>query len=320
VSDLPIKAQQLYSAELELYYRLGITALELLLRTNAIPQRLDYFFNPTDATGGTKRLIKDTQWQMAFMAQLAAKDAVTSSGNYFAAKNRFFLETLLKEARTRHMNRFIKIISEVTGLPIPDLPSPPESKIAPPPQTAAPAPPQTATPPAPESEEEMENVQEPEREERSDVTDEAILNVLTKMNDMLSTSLEIQSKLAENIIYVRDRGDKLHEKVKHLDEQLTIIYGAISGLQMPEVPQNQQDVSLSPEATAQMELVIDSVNSITGVVNSIKDEVKQTMSATIQATETGRLARIQGSLSKISSEFEALRELTLEFLPVESAR
>jgi hypothetical protein len=254
-----------------------------LLKTHAVPQRLDYFFKshgPKDAW---------IKWQTAFMQILASKDAIMASGNHYAVKNRFYLESLRKSDSTE---KLVTIIRDACGA----YPMPVSSK--------APSPP-SQPPPAMEPANEVEPIV---KEESKDTT-----ALLEKLQELMIKSLEIQMALAENVLYVRDRFEtrqtKLVERVKALDERLDAIEAKL------DLKPVANGAGISHDDIEQIaEIVSNSVSSMTEVVGSIRTEVQQTMQSAIQKADTDRIAKVQASIAKINNEFTALRELTLESL------
>ena len=111
-------------------YKLAIPALEALIRTHQIPQQIGYFFD-TDHPETARQLqyIKEhgvsEKWTTSFMVKLAAKAAVKNYGNHFAVNNRFFLETLLKEAKTGSL-RLMGVIREAMDME--ELPAPEQTE------------------------------------------------------------------------------------------------------------------------------------------------------------------------------------------------
>ena len=124
----------------------------------------------------------------------------------------------------------------------------------------------------------------------------------------------VQTKLIENIVYVRDRGEKLHERFKALGERIANLE------QLLNVPRTVEqagtgDVAVHDVAAdVAFDNLTSSVNSMSEIVGSVKDEVRQVMQSTLQSAEATKLSEVRAVLAKISSEFAALQQLTLESL------
>jgi len=121
------------------------------------------------------------------------------------------------------------------------------------------------------------------------------------------------TKLIENVVYVRDRFEarqtKLVERVKGLDARLGTIEEKLD-----IHPQVQSSGIAREDMEAIAEIVTNSVNSLGSIVDSLKKDLRQTMAESTQHQESDKLATIQASLAKVTSEFTSLRDLTLEFL------
>jgi hypothetical protein len=332
----------------DVYHKLAIGAVELLLRTNAVPQHLAYFFKEDnrfyESTRGQLRPGAD--WQRRLMLQLVGKSAVQLSGNHVIVRNRFYLQELLKEAEVAP-KRLMDMACSAAEIEAPR----PSSRAIP----LGPVPQQSETVqrigatgfvaeriPANDAKVEgqraMENEDRPTAQEPKPAQDDSqVVLLLQQLQELLVKSLEIQQAIAENVIYVRDtakeRHVKLTERVKGLEgkmesiekivqapvqlqdttginEKLTVIEQKLetNGHATGERHISEQD----REAVA--ELIATSVNSMQSVVTEIKGEVQQIMQSTIQRSDADRLAQIKASLARISNEFTALRELTLESL------
>ena len=320
------------ASSFEIYQRLGIQALEAMMRTNAIPQKIDYFF-PYSSNLTEREASKETGWQFKFLAGLVTRGALTNNKSYFAVKNRYFIELLLKEARLKFAGdrRFMGMISEATGVPIPILPAPEPSKPATPepPKPAAPEvqksipkPKSDASPPqeftigegaikyketraeakarAASEEVPVESPVEPESK-NMDLSEVVLL--LRNLTENFEQHDQVQTKLIENIIFVRDRNEKLHERVKGLSERISNLE------QQLNVPRPAESVDVEVHSP-DLEILTSSVNSMSKIVESEKDEVQQAM----QSEEASKLAEVRATLNRISNEFSALQQLTLESL------
>lgn len=267
--------------------RLALGALEYALRTSGVPQRLDYFF---PEPGAAIIEFKNKEWQRKFLVILGTKGALTIKGELYSVKNRYFLETLVNEARAKKPDAILEMVwmangGEPGGWRDEINSSVPKRELAP-----APTPEQKLQPTVPASTEEAKS-QEP-------------ADVLQRIEEAIMVSLAIQEKLAENIIYVRDRGDKLHDRFKNLSERLAILEAK---LELP-APAEIDTGRLEEKFTS----IAESVSSIGTAVSSMKVEVHQVMESTINQTASDRIAQVQASLTRINNEFGALRDLALE--------
>ena len=285
-------------------YKLAIPALEALIRTHQIPQQIGYFFD-TDHPETARQLqyIKEhgvsEKWTTSFMVKLAAKAAVKNYGNHFAVNNRFFLETLLKEAKTGSL-RLIGVIREAMDM------------------EELPAPEQTEDDQQEEQEEQTEENDQPEEVVEAPpqtTSQDDVIALLRKLFEVNVMTLQRIDAIAENVIHIRDRFEirqtKLVERVKGLDGRLDTIEEKLDI--QPQAGIDQKDI----EDIAN--IISSSVNSLNTIVRSMGEEVRQSMQTTIQNSNTDRMALVQASLTKLTGEFTALRELTLEFLPEASS-
>jgi hypothetical protein len=259
------------------------SAVGELLRANTGPQRLNYFFK---SSGHKNAWVK---WQTAFMNVLASKNAIMASEGHYIRKNRFFLETLWK---SENIEQLITIVTEACGVD----PLTMNSKSIPPPPSSPPT---------------LEFANEVEPNIKDTIA------LLEKLQDLMIKSMEIQVAVAENVLHVRDRFEtrqtKLVDRVKGLDDRLAAIEAKLDAQPDSRVVTSAAGISQeSIESIA--EIVSDSVSSMRGTVDNIKEEVQLAMQSAIQNTDRDRMANIKESLSKITSEFVALRELTLESL------
>jgi len=286
--------------DFETRFLLSHRALELALRTSGVPQRLDYFF-PEELVealidpkrdGPAKRArvkteFQNKEWQKQFLVVLSSKGAITINGNFYAVKNRYFLENLLKEFQAKKPNALLEIVWVAGG----GEPGGWQTAF----KTATSVDEPKPAPPAPPIDPRLQSP----------------IEILKRIEEAVTLSLTIQEKLAENIIYVRDRGDKLHDRFKNLSERLAIIEAKL------ELPvQGEIDGGQLKE---QFVAMTESVNSIGTAVHSMKADVHQVMESTLNQKASDRIAQIQASLTHITNEFEALRELALESFD-ESAR
>lgn len=298
--------------------KLAFRALQNALRTSGVPQRLDYFFpeavvDPKDGPAQRallKQEFASKEWQRQFLVGLGNRGALTVQGNYYSVRNRFQIENLVKGAQngSKQPNEFkafldmvwiagggesggwIKNAIVVDAMDEQTHPEP-EDEPEPEPEPATVeelVETKSVVPPPPD-------VPQAPREPMA---------VLQSIENMVTAVLAIEEKLAENIIYVRDRGDALHTKVKSLSERIATLE---SKLEIP-TPQEVSD----PEIRKQMESVAASVNAMNTAVNSMKEDVQFVVESTLNQKASDRIQQIQSSLARISSEFGALRELALE--------
>lgn len=291
-------------------YKLALGALEALLKIPTIPQMIDFYFNDPKVQHLGANVVRRT-WPTEFMKILASKEVVQSSGNHFMVKNRFFIESLLKEGKSGSGSlRLMGMVRQAMELPDPN--AKPTLKVVPPS-----VPPPRMEPvnenAGPERESEPEMAAEPE-EDLEDLPDDAstkaILERILALNVMANKKI---NALAENVIYVRDRFEmrqtKLVERVKGLEARLVTIEGKLDIQPQAGGGVSQEDMNAIAEVVSQ------SVNSMSEVVGSMKGELQKAMESSIKNADNDRLARVQASLLKVTNEFAALRELTLEFLP-----
>ncbi len=292
-------------------YKLAIRAMEALIRTHAIPQRIDYFFDVKNSeTGDALKYIKykgvSDNWTTAFMMNLASKNAVKVSGNYYATSNRFYLETLLKESKTGSL-RLLEMIRESMGMkeqpvaePVDEQPEEIKSNV---------------------SEDEPAN-DEPTEEVVAEADaslelsgDEDTAELIRKMFQVQVMTLQRIDRIAENIIYVRDRFElrqtRLVDRLKGMDARFATIEEKVSiPVQTGIVQQDKDDIA---------EIVSSSVNSLIDVVQLMREGLQQTVIATAKDVsakdKAEKLASIQSSVARVTSEFTALHDLVLEYLP-----
>ena len=152
---------------------------------------------------------------------------------------------------------------------------------------------------------------------------ENIMPLLNQILEVVVLSADIQEKLAENLIYVRDRGDGLKEKIKSISERLSTIEAKIEApieIEFPGVEKINTSINsltssvddITRNMKSMKDTVSTSVNSIDSAVVSLKKETKQTMDTVLKEKESEQITQIRSLINKINNEFEALRDLALE--------
>jgi hypothetical protein len=295
---------------------LAYKALQAALRTSGVPQRLDYFFpeaivNPADTRAQrtmSQAEFDNKEWQRKFLVQLGVKGLFTVKGDFYSVKNRYQIENLVRGAQQKmkspeEFKGFLDIVWTAGGGEpggwVNALQQESGEAPSPAPETPQSYPEPTAVVVREETRP-MEETREQAPAERS--TDP--VKLLQNIENMVTAVLTIQEKLAENIIYVRDRGDALHGKFKSLNERIAALEAKL------DIPAPREEID--PELGHKMEQVVVSVNSISEAVHSMKAEVQQVVETSMSEKASDRIAQIQSSLTRISSEFGALRELTLD--------
>jgi len=293
------------------YQKVAIRALEKLLYTNAIPQPINYFFTPVSSDPAEKHVLEAKGWQFSFMMSLRQKHIVNASVKDLGSKNartpcscknRFFITTLLSEVEAGFGERLFTMIEDAKkGGPN----DPEETGIIESDPVLAQAQKRFDVP---DDDIDLQSHFEKDTKdiERKPVEKSSETKIPKKMNDddlkeikeLLTASLAYQESLAENIIYIRDRGDKLHDKVRALADRISTI-------------ETKMDIPITIEMP-QLENLKVSVNSIGIAVDNMKAEVGQTVEKVFLAEKTGQMSQLRESVTRIASEFDALRDLALE--------
>ena len=142
--------------------------------------------------------------------------------------------------------------------------------------------------------------------------EQEILAMLQKINETAETALTYQEKMVENIFYVRERCDKLSNKLKSISDRLLAIETRLEeGFEItPQIPSNKKSETI-------ISLIESAVDSVRSTVNSVKGEVQNTVQLALKQDNDNKMLQIQYSLSRITSEFNALKELTLDSITEE---
>ena len=303
ILDVEIPFEEQNERAAKVLYRLAILALRILLKTTTeSPKKVSTFFNEdvhgkeyTAREKYEKLVIRDKEWQTHFFQQLQEKNAVTLINGMVGCKNRFYVETLLHESLNK-TGRLLPMVCEAGDIPIPLIP---ERLI---PEKASVKPIETIKVKTPQEQEPIQSDEEIIVSTKRDtgIKQESMdtLSILMNVQDLLTASLTYQEKLVENIVYVRDRGDKLHEKLKSLSERVAAIELKVDQPVHVEMPQ--------------LDTIKTSVNSIGMAVENMKEEVGGIVRAAMNEERSAQLEQVKTSIARITSEFDALRELALE--------
>ena len=122
-----------------------------------------------------------------------------------------------------------------------------------------------------------------------DDQDNDTVQILHNIETLITDAFQVQEKLAENIIYIRDRGDRLNERVKSLESKLQIPQPQTSSNNLEEIQQ----------------LIATAVNSMNDTVRGMKQ---------VNTVRSDCIDQIKYSLDRITSEFKILSELMLDEL------
>jgi hypothetical protein len=314
-------------------YKLAINILRILLKTTIeSPKKISTFFNEDVSAEEIRNSLKyerlltrSKEWQVHFFQQLQEKNAITMLNGMVACKNRFFIDTLLHESLTS-VGRLLPMICEAGGIPIPaDMKIIVQKTIETPKEKM----------PSKNMEYQTEDIgdalekdhqQQTEtlsKETKSSQFGEAgqyILASLKHIQEQLDASLTYQEKFVENLVYVRERGDKLHEKLKSVSERLQKLESLMEvpiTVDMPQLESVKNSVNSVGSAVGSMKKDIDSslvagAEAIGSAMIKVKQEIEKTVRDTAREGQTNEIMKMKASVARISGEFEALRELLLE--------
>lgn len=138
-----------------------------------------------------------------------------------------------------------------------------------------------------EEEQEEKNEQPPVQAEPSSQQNGADPSVilLRNLSELLTYSVDLQNKFAENIIYMRDRIDSINRKITEIDSRLRVVE-VQSGAQ----PDIQEGVS------------------------SLKEDVMDAIKLAMKDHESDSSVRLVRALDQVVGEIGTLRDLTLDVL------
>jgi hypothetical protein len=117
-----------------------------------------------------------------------------------------------------------------------------------------------------------------------------LVNAIKMMQELLTQSGEIQLRVVENIVFIKDRGDQIFEQISDLSRRV-------------------QALEERSESTIDIQAIMDAVQIAVPSVSSIRIEVAQAVESAIKQQEVNKLGQVMTSLHKLTGEMRRIQSM-----------